>query len=85
MDLMVLDRLPGAGVPEDEVRCRAEQSGGALAGCLSYGDDGNEIGDSKDLVHQFPDMVQVLVADLHEAAPALVQQLTGKKQAVPQV
>ena len=30
-------------------------------------------------------MVQVLVADLHEATPALVQQLTGKKKAVPQV
>ena len=45
----------------------------------------NEILFSKNFRHQFSNVMQILVADLHEAASALVQQCAREQQAVPQV
>ncbi len=56
-----------------------------MASCFREAHDCNEVLDSEHLIHQRPNTVYVLIADLDEARPALMQKLPGEKEAVAQV
>ncbi len=84
VQLTVLGLFPVLRVPEQVVR--------DLGQCVCRTAAGGRVGDrrqpvpcAEDVVHDHTDSMDVLVADLNEAASALMEKFAGQQQAVPQV
>ena len=84
VQLAVLHTLPILGVPQQIVGDLRQGIGRAAPGGR-VGDGRDPVPRAEDLVHHHAHAMDVLLADLHEAASAFVQQLAREQQAIPQV